>query len=174
MGDWIKELLTLFWDYLKCWVLVNHWEEAIILRKGQYLKTRKPGLYYKHPFIDYSLEVSVKPDTIDIEPLSITTLDGESISIGMMLEFQIVDSKAFKIDTNDAISNMKDLARGELSDHLEELAWADIKKKTTKTSLKKKIQEHFTYMGVEIKELKFTHKAKSKVLRLFSDKHVSY
>jgi len=168
--EWIKELLTLFWDYLKCWVLVNHYEKAVVLRKGRYLKTLAPGLYAKWPFIDYAFEVYIMPDTMDIEPISITTADGKTISIGMMIEFQVIDAKVYKIDTNDAITNMKDLARGEMSDYLEDLNWEDIKKKTTKNALKRKLQEHYIEMGVEISELKFTHKAESRVFRLFSDR----
>lgn len=168
--EWIKELLTLFWDYLKFWVLVNHYEEAIVLRGGKYLKTLGPGLYLKWPFIDYSLEVYVMPDTMDVEPISITTGDGKTVTIGLMVEYKVMDTKKYKIETNDSPTNMKDLARGEMSDYLEDLNWEDIKKKTTKNALRRKLQEHYTEMGVEIIELKFTHKAESSVFRFFTDK----
>ncbi len=168
--EWIKELLTLFWDYLKFWILVNSYEEAIVLRKGRYLKTLSAGLYLKWPFFDYALEVYIMPDTMDIDPISITTGDGKTITIGLMVEYIVVDTKKYKIETNDAYTNMKDLARGEMSDYLEDLHWEDIKKKTTKNALKRKLQEHYIEMGVEIRELKFTHKAESKVFRFFSDR----
>jgi len=167
--EWIKELLTLFWDYLKFWILVNHYEESVQLRCGKYYRTLTAGLYFKWPFIDYALDVYIKPDTMEIEPLSITTSDGKNISIGLMIEFQITDSRKFKVEVNDALSNMRDIARGEMSDHLEDFGWEDIKKKTTKNALKRKLQEHYVDMGVDVHDLKFTHKTENRVFRLLSD-----
>lgn len=170
MFEWIKEVLVMFADYLKCWVLVNHYEGAVILRKGVYYKTLTPGLYWKVPFIDYSLTCHVKTDTMEFEPIAITTLDNKTISIGMEIEYEVEDIKLYLVETNDAPSNMRDIARGEMSDYLEDINWVDIKKKTTKNALRKIISSRFETMGIKLRDLKFTNKSESRVYRLFSDK----
>lgn len=170
MFEWIKEILVTFIDYLKFWVLVNSYEQVIILKNGKFNRILLPGLYLKWPLIEYSVIVLVKTDTKEYDTIAITTLDGKTISIGLEIEYDIFDCVKFALEINDAASNMKDIARGEMSDYLEDVNWIDIKKKTTKNALKKILSSRYEEMGVRLKDLKFTNKSESKVYRLFSDK----
>jgi len=172
MFEAIKEFLSMFFEYLKFWVVVNGYQESVILRHGRYLKTLPPGYYFKYPFLDYSIEVMVKTDTKEFDPIAITTLDGKTISIGLQIEYDIFDSKLYIIETNDAVSNMRDIARGEMSDFLEDINWGDIKKKTSKNALKKIISTRYEEMGVRLRDLKFTNKCESRVYRLFSGQSI--
>lgn len=169
LGEWIKELLNTYVEYLKPWVAVNSYQESIILRFGKYHSTLGPGYWPKLPFFEYSMDVNVKPDTMEIEAVTLTTLDGKSIAIGLMIDFEIIDSKKFMVDNNDSYTNMVDIARGEISDCLEEKNWADIKKKTTKNALMKLIQERYNKLGVKLNDLKFTDKCETRIFKLFGD-----
>lgn len=170
MLEWIREFLVMFLDYAKPWTVVNQYEEAVILRGGQYLKTLLPGYYLKWPLLDYYLMVHVKPDTFEFEPISITTLDGKTIIIGLVVEFEVFDSRLYITETNDTPSNMRDIARGEMSDFLEDISWGDIKKKTTKNALRKLLASKYEKMGVRVTDMKFTNKCEGRPYRLFSDK----
>lgn len=168
--EWLKVILEQFWEYIKFWATVNQYQEMVLLRFGKFVKVLKPGTYFKIPFIDYAMEAHVKRDTLSIEPICITTIDGKTISIGMMEEHEVFDTHLFLVETNDALTNMKDVCRGEMSDLLEDITWADIKKKTTKNALKKKITEKYEQMGVRILDLKFTNKAETRSFTIASDK----
>lgn len=168
LGEWIKNLIDNFADYLKFWVRTNDYQEAVILRWGKYIKTLPPGLSFKFPVADYHMFVNVKPDTIEIEPLAITTLDGKTVSTGLMLHYIIADSKKYIIDNNDSLSNMNHIARAEMSDLLEDINWEDTKKKTTKNALQRALTPKFKDMGVTILDLKFTHKCEIVAYKIFS------
>jgi regulator of protease activity HflC (stomatin/prohibitin superfamily) len=168
-GEWIKELFTTYIEYLKFWVAVNHYQEAVVLRAGRYHRTLGPGYHPKWPVYEYSFDVNVKSDTMEIEAVSITTLDGKSITIGIMIEYQIVDTMLFLVETNEAYTNMKEIARGEISDYLEDINWADIKKKVTKNAVTRLISKKYVEMGVELKDLKFTDKCENKVFKHFGN-----
>lgn len=168
-GDWIKDKLNEAYEYLKFWYIVDHSEEAVILLFGKYYKTLKPGYYFKCPIIEVGLSAHVKPDTIEIEPLSITTLDGKAVIISCGINFEVVDVKKFLWENTDTPSNMKDGIRMELSDYLEDKEWNDIRKKTTKNAIQRNIQKYFDTLGIKIIDFKFTTKVEATAYKLFSE-----
>lgn len=169
LGDLVKEILTVLYQYGKFWVQVEQWEQAVILRLGKYHRTRGPGLRFKWPFLEKSETTNVKDDTMEIEPISITTLDGKTISIGSVIYFRVKNVQLYLTEHNDALSNMRDKSRGEMSDLIEDINWDAIRKKTTRTTLKNKLAESFKLMGVEVQEVKFTHKSQSPAFKIFTD-----
>ena len=172
--DKILEFLAQFFDYLKPWVLVNTFERVVILRNGKFIKGLEPGLYFKIPFIDNYFSCNIMADTKEYGPLAITTADGKTITLGVVIEFEIADYIKFILENNDSITNLRDLTIAECSDLLEDINWVDIKKKTTKNALKRAVGEKVKTLGVTILDLKFTTKCESKVFRILSDKELIF
>jgi regulator of protease activity HflC (stomatin/prohibitin superfamily) len=168
LGEWIKDTIDNFADYIKIWVRVNDYQEAVILRWGKYHRTLSPGFHFKWFIFEYHMLLNVKPDTMDIEAITITTLDGKTISPGLMIHYEIVDSRKHLLNNNDSPTNMKSIAKGEMSDLLEDINWADTKKKTTKNALRRALIPKFEDMGVNILDMKFTDKCETRAFRLFS------
>ncbi len=169
-GQWLASTIDRFADYIKPWVVVNGYEEAIILRWGKYHRTLKPGTYWKWMIADYAMTDHVKPDTMEIPPITITTADGKPVSIGMIIHYDITDLRKFLVENNDSRSNMLQLGAAELSDHLEDIVWTDIKKKTTKNAVLRKIAPYFDDMGVRILDLKFKDKVEVRPYKLFTER----
>jgi len=168
-GEWITKAIDQLADYIKPWVLVNSYQEAVIQRTGVYHRTLPPGLHPKWPFFEYHRFVNVKPDTIEMEPIAITTLDGKTVALGLMIHYQITNSKKFELDNNDSITNVRDIARAEMSDLLEDINWTDTRKKTTKNALQRSLTPKFADMGITILDLKFTHKCETRAFKLFTN-----
>lgn len=158
------------YDYLRFWYQVEYWERGILLTFGKPTKVLEPGLHWKVSFCEYIHIVDIKPDTLKTEPICITTLDGKTIIAGLVLNYEIKDVKKFFLENNESLSNLKDMAGGILSDHLEDIGWDDIKKKTTKNALLKKIDLYADSLGIKILDLQFNHKAETKAYSFFSDK----
>jgi modulator of FtsH protease HflK len=168
MGELIKQFIVAFCEYIKFWHQVEHWEEAVILRWGKYHRTLKPGWHWKWPICDFGLSTNVKPDTIEIEPVCITTLDGKTTSIGIVVSHQVKEVRLFLVEHNDSLSNFVDLCKGELSDVIEDTNWDDIRKKTTRTILKNKLKPHAEALGLLIKDVNFTDKCEVRSFTFFT------
>lgn len=168
-GEWIKNTIDQWADYIKPWVAVNAYQEAIILRKGDYHRTLLPGYHLKWPLYELHMLVNVKADTLEVEPVAITTLDGKTVATGLVVHYKIDDSKKFMVDNNDSPSNMRDIARAEMSDLLEDINWPGTKKKTTKNALVKSLKPKYDDMGITILDLKFTHKCETMAFKLFTN-----
>lgn len=169
-GQWLASAIDRYADYVKPWVVVNEYQRAVILRGGKYHRSLEPGTYLKYPIAEYALSDNVKPDTMEIPPITITTADGKTVTIGMIIHYEVPDIKKFLVDNNDSRSNMIQMGAAELSDHLEEINWIDIKKKTTKNAVQRKLNPYFEDMGVKILDLKFKDKAEVRAYKLFNDK----
>lgn len=160
--QWIKDV----WNDMKPIIFVNQYENGVLLRAGKYKKTMAPGWWLRIPFVDnYHIE-NVMPDTIDILPVHITTLDDKTITIGCEIEIKVDDMRMAVIETNDWRTNIKDITRGVLSEHLEDCNWADIKKKVVKNQIMKKLEKRFAEMGITLLYFNYTDKVITKAITL--------
>jgi regulator of protease activity HflC (stomatin/prohibitin superfamily) len=154
--EWLKDR----WNDLKPIMFINPYEGCVQLRAGRYLRSLKGGnWYWKIPFIDdYHIE-NVQPDTIDIAPVTVTTLDNKTATIGCEIEIQVTDVRLAVLDTNDWRTNIKDITRGILSEHLEDCNWEEIKKKVVKNQIMKKLEKRFQDMGITLLYFNYTDKS---------------
>lgn len=167
MLDRLIDLLVQLWDHFKPILFILEYEEGVLFRAGKFKKVLKPGWHPRIPFVDdYHLE-NVKGDTMNVVPVTITTLDNKTISIGCEFDFYIQDIKQAMVETNDWRSNLNDICKGILSDHLEDKNWEDIRKKVVKNQIFKRIEERALEMGVVIRNFNFTEKSITKALTLY-------
>ena len=169
MFDRLIDLLVSIWIHIKPIVFIEEFEKAVVFRGGRYIKNWNPGAHLRIPLVDDFYSDVVTPDTQDIREVNVTTLDGKTISIGCQFNLMIIDIKKALVDTHEWRTNLIDISRGILSDHLEDCSWEDIRKKTTKNAVEKKIQKRCDEMGIEISDFNFTDKALSRVFKLFNN-----
>ncbi len=170
LWEWLQQILSQSIDYLKFWVIVDEFEEAVLLSWGKVNKIRTAGTYLKWPIRDYYLHTIVTYDTLQVDDVILTTSDRETVSVGCVVEYSIKDVRKFLIDTNEAKGNMKDVCRGILTTTLEEVSWTEITKKTVLNRIKKQMEAKFDRMGVEVIDVMITDKCKTKAFKLFISK----
>lgn len=166
MFDRLIDLLISGWDHFKPIIFILQYEEGVMYRAGRFIKPLKPGWHFKIPFLDdYHVE-NVKADTMSIIPVTITTLDNKTITVGCEFDFFIDDIVKAVVETNDWRSNLHDMCMGILSDHLEDCNWEDIKKKIVKNQIFKRIEKRALEMGVIVSNFNFTEKTITRALAL--------
>lgn len=168
MLDRLIDLIVALWIHFQPIVFVMQYDEAVVMRGGKYLKNWKPGWHLRIPFVDDFHTDTVMFDTMTIKEVNITTIDGKTASIGGEYDIKIVDIYKALITTHSWRSNMVDVTQGILSDTLEDYSWEDLRKKTTKNAVEKKIQKRAEEMGLEVSNFNFTNKALSRVYKLFN------
>lgn len=106
--------------------IVDLWEEGIILRAGKFLKTIKPGIYLKIPFIDTIWKYNVITQSIDIPPQSVTTVDGYNVVVKGIIRFTIWDIKLFLTTITEPKDVLTDTTGGMIRDIIEDTMWKEI------------------------------------------------
>lgn len=173
MFDKLIDLIISVWNDFKPVIFIFEYKEGILLRGGRFRKILKPGWHSRIPFVDDYYVENVKTDTMRIKEVNITTLDGKSVTIGCEFDLKISDIYKAMVDTNDWRSNLQDMCAGILSDHLEDLNWEDIKKKTTKNAIAKKIEKRAEELGIITSNFNLTDKVLSTAFKLFGDNKVN-
>lgn len=163
---WLREV----WDHFKPIVFVYTYEASVVFRGGKFQRILKPdNWYFRIPFIDDIFTDNIALDTMAIKEVNVTTLDGKTSTIGCEFDLKIIDIYKALALTHDWRSNLLDICRGIISDHIEEYNWDDLRKKTTKNSIEKKIQKRAEEMGIEVNNFNFTDKSLGRVLTLYNN-----
>lgn len=166
----IKDFIVAVYEWLKFIQYNFHWEESITMRDGKFHRAQGPGMHLKWPVYEYCTSANVKQDTMEPEPVAITTKNGIPIEVGIIIVYYVNDIKKFLVENNDSLSNAVDMARAEISDLLEDKEWDQIKRKTTDNTLRSNIQERFDTLGMKINYIKFTTKIQVRGFRVFTDR----
>lgn len=169
MLDRLIDLIISVWREFQPLIFILEYKEAVLFRAGKFRKIWLPGAHLRIPFVDTYITENVKTDTIKINEVNVTTLDGKTVTIGCEFELKITDIHQALVNTNDWRSNLHDIAQGILSDNLEDIDWDDIRKKTTKNAIAKKIEHRAFEMGITTSNFNFTDKAVTKAFKLFNN-----
>jgi regulator of protease activity HflC (stomatin/prohibitin superfamily) len=90
----------------------DEWERSIVLRFGNYTKSRKSGLHFKIPFIEKPVTVPVYEDSVDVMKQEAITKDNVPVEVDGVVFFEIKDNTE---DVKDAIVNVGDYKKQTLN-----------------------------------------------------------
>jgi regulator of protease activity HflC (stomatin/prohibitin superfamily) len=162
--NWLREV----WNHFKPIVFIYTYESAVVFRAGKSRRILKPNnWYFRIPFLDDIIIDNVALDTMSLKEVNVTTLDGKTITLSCEFDVRIVDIYKAIALTNDWKSNLIDISRGIISDYIEDCNWEEIRKKTTKNAIEKRIQKKAETIGVEISDFNFTDKVIGRALTIF-------
>ena len=170
MFDKLWEIIAQAWTHLSPFMVVHQYELGVRTTLGKLSSgTLNPGLHLKIPIVDKIYTAIVTMDTLDIQPINITTSDNITITVGAVLEFEIVDIIKYIIDTNEARSNTHDITRGLIADYLVDCTYDECKKRTTNNAITKRVSKKCEEMGIKVNTLTFTDMAVTRAFKLYGN-----
>jgi len=89
----LKEFLEYILNFVKIWVIVLPWENAIRVRMGKSTKILNPGIYFKLPYFDSVFVQEIRLRIADMPIQTVTTKDAKTISIAGTIGYSIIDIK---------------------------------------------------------------------------------
>jgi len=147
------------------WVIIDQYEQGVVLRLGKFKRVVNPGLSFIFPFgIEEVKYETVVRQTSYLDPQSLTTKDGKSVTLAGIIIYKIIDIRKFLLDIDDGEDDMNNIVYGIISDNVERNDWG-----TVKRSLFNFDEECFDYCGVDILAIKWSDKATARNLRLWND-----
>lgn len=86
----IFSAISRFFQQFVFWFILEPWEQALRVRLGKHIKTLKPGLHFRIPYVDSIHTDSSRYRTSLCAPQTLTTKDGKtvvcSVAVGYALE----------------------------------------------------------------------------------------
>ena len=154
METFVSKLFEWAWDiaekYIFFWVICREYEGGVILLFGRYHYSLKPGrLNFKIPLIHESLTCLIKSETIESRPFTVTTKDKKTVSITLIGQYQVTDTRKWLLNANDAASNAMHHLINVASDYITGYDMEKVKKETAYTPIRKELNKVIEYLGAE-------------------------
>lgn len=149
------------------WFLVMPWEQAIQVRRGNIVKLREAGIYFRIPFIDNIYVQTTRMRMIDTPMQTVSTLDGHTLTIKATIGYTICDIEKLYNSLYHPEMTLCSMAMGCVGEYIrdkkvEEVSPALIERHTNDTLTQ-------TKFGLRDVQLKITTFAVVKTFRLIQD-----
>lgn len=139
------------------WILVDEDEEGIVLRNGTFHKHLTAGLHWSRPFyLDRARIVKMTPDTHNLSAQGLTTKDGQTITVSVIVEFCIRDAKKALLKVQDRDGVIRDSALAECAQLVQSNDWEVVRSAEFSELLTEAARKRAFRYGVEIMSVKFT------------------
>jgi len=121
----IEQIIKLGKDILPFFI-IEQWNEAVVLRFGQFRKVAKPGIHLKIPFFDSVWETEIITQSLDMNPQSVTTADGRNIVVKAIIRYSVADTKTYITSIMHPHDVLIDTTQGMIREIIEETDWHDL------------------------------------------------
>lgn len=168
--DWIKDLILGFWDDIKLFEIVDAYEGGVHLRRGQYLRTLLPGLWWKIPFVDKFIVVPTCITTMRLPSQMLVTSDGVQVVVGTVIKYEIKDVRPFILDIWDRADVLGDVSMGAVKQVINSTPYSYLvtPEVNTEKQILDRIRLEVNQYGFKMHKVTFTELAKTKSIRLIS------
>lgn len=167
MFDKLIEIISRFWKDLLPFVIVEQWNEAIHLRFGLYIRTLKPGIYFKIPLLDSIIETSVITQSVNLPAQTLTTLDEQGIVLKAIIRYSITDVKKFLLNVMHANDVLIDTTQGMIRDVVEITNWEDLV--NVNETITNEVKRYVDRWGINVEAVTVTDLGIVKAFRIFGD-----
>ncbi len=163
----IKDFFEYIFNIVKIWVIIQPWEQGLIVRKGKRIRKVNGGIYFKIPYLDSVYVQEVRLRIVQITMQTLTTQDNQTLTINSAVGFKITDlEKLYQtlFHPDGTISNM---AMAICAEHIFKTRLGDVKPNTIEEVVLQKLNEKD--YGLKFEYYKITNFAAVKTFRLIQD-----
>jgi regulator of protease activity HflC (stomatin/prohibitin superfamily) len=161
------EILQAIWHSLLPFVVITHYQEAVLLRLGIYKRNLGPGFHWIIPLnFDSVLHDDVKPRTERLTGLSTTTADGKSIGFDAVITYFIADIKKALLEVHDLQDAVADTCAGVIGTELSNAEWRQIWHGEVTENLTAVCRKRGRKWGIEVQAVQLMGVALVKNLRI--------
>jgi regulator of protease activity HflC (stomatin/prohibitin superfamily) len=163
----VKEFLEYIFNAFKIFVIVQPWQNALIVRNGKIRKEVSGGIYFKIPYFD---SVFVQENRLRVVLFSIQTLtskDGQAITISTSLGYSINSIQKLYKSLYHPETTLGNIAMGFLADYV----YANEVKNISPLNIEQLILEQLKKedYGINFHYVKITNFAVVRTIRLIQD-----
>lgn len=169
MFERILDFLATSWDVLRPWVVINDFEGGVILRFGRYFRELTPGLHWKLPIADTTVNTSTVITTMALRPQTLTTCDNLTVVISAIVKYRITDVRAYLLDIWDSADVLNDLTLGAIKEIVTSVNYSDLQEHGIESQVLEVIQNEAEEYGVHIYKVTFSDFGKVRSLRLITN-----
>lgn len=118
------------WESAKPYVVINQYDEAVVLRFGNHHRTLRGGFHLKLPFFDEVQSLTVILNFVLLDEQTLTTVDGHDVTVAGVVSYRIHDIEKALLKIQDVTDAVVDacygcMANKVMASELQDLATED-------------------------------------------------
>lgn len=167
-GEKLVDLLISIWAWLLPFVVVDHYERAVLLRIGNFNQVLEPGFHWIFPFgIDKCIGDNVVTRTHKLQEQSLTTKDGKSVTVRGVVTAKINDIYKAALSVEHVDDAMADSCLGEIGRAVINSSWEEMSKPEFVDALSKACRKNAWRYGIEIERVQLSDIVLAPAYRVF-------
>ncbi len=163
----LKDFIEYVFNVFKIWVIIQPWEQGLIVRKGTKSRKVNGGMYFKIPYIDsvYVQETRTRMVTSCLQTL--TTGDAKTITLNSAFGYRIEDLERLYASLYHPEGTLTNMIMGYVSDYI----WTNQSKDITPAGIECAVltRLNITDYGLTFEYFKITNFAAVRTFRLIQD-----
>jgi hypothetical protein len=163
----IKDFLEYVFNVFKIWVIIQPWEQGLIVRKGTSIRKVDGGIYFKIPYIDSVYVQETRTRMVQATLQTLTTKDGKTITLNSAFGYKIKDIEKLYSSLYHPEGTVTNIIMGHVSDFI----WTNSSLEITPYLIEKHVLDKMitTDYGLVFEYFKITNFASVRTFRLIQD-----
>jgi len=166
----IIDLVWAFIEYFKCAIIIDQFEEGVVLRLGKYDRTLTGGFHWMLPFgIEQVYKDNVVITTEHMDTQTIDTSDYVGVIACPVITWKISDIKTYCLDIEDPNGVMVDKIGTLIAETISYTKYEEVTDPEFWHELTKKSRRKCKKFGIHIEKVSYTDLSKVRTIRLIND-----
>lgn len=163
----IKDFFEYIFNVFKIWVIIQPWEQGLIVRTGKKIRKVNGGIYFKLPYLDSVYVQETRTRMVQVCIQTLTTKDFKTITLNTGFGYKINDLEKLYNSLYHPEGTLTNMAMGYVSDFV----WANDISDINPISIEKFVLEKMNKedYGLQFEYFKITNFASVKTFRLIQD-----
>jgi regulator of protease activity HflC (stomatin/prohibitin superfamily) len=168
--DKLIDLLIACLELFRFWIVLDPYEQGVLLRLGRFVRVVDPGFHWILPFrIDHVVYECVVASTHSLGNESVVSTDGKSVGFHAVVTYQVRDIKKALLEIEDVNHAVRDACLGEIGRVLRESSWSEITDKDILDKLTAACRRRGFRYGIEIVSVQLASLSLVKNIRIMGD-----
>jgi regulator of protease activity HflC (stomatin/prohibitin superfamily) len=169
--DKILEFVLGILDLFRFWAIIMPYERGIVLRLGKFNRELCPGMHWLIPLgVDHLLHDNVVPRTLRLEPQSLVTSDGHSVSVTGVVTLRIAYIQKAILEVESVSHAIVDCCTAVIAERVTSSKREELHTEPFREQLKKECRKEGWAYGLEIQKAALADICPSRTIRLLSSR----
>ena len=115
MLETLNRLIQQLGSVFKWWITVLPWEQSLRIRWGKTTTKLGPGVHWKVPLMHIVFKQNTRLLVSDAPRQTLTTLDGKTLTVSMIVGYRIVDVEQLYVHIQDVENTVLNIIMGAVS-----------------------------------------------------------
>jgi len=169
MFERLIDLVAQAWETLSPYVVINAWEQGVVLRFGVFNRVLMPGIHWKIPLADYVHQVHTVTTTLRLPPQALTTKDGHNVVVATIVKYSITNPVPYVTDIYDQVDVLGDSTMGAIRHAVVAVDWDALKASPPEQIVLDILRKKVNRYGFKIEAVTFVDLGRIRSLRLIGD-----